>query len=411
MRNKINEIMFIKHLFLNPIRFISSYVIKTHVTKFGVPSVAISLINVLYHTSYGLISNVGIYPVYRCLRDIGKFFQLNPTIDSAASINALKSYLSQSNSPYVVNTFIHKLAPILYQCFPVTSGLLTIYQIFILGIFTTFIKPIIKYILKFLLGLVISAIAIIWNDYLSSLGYLKDFSYLIIDFVETHSNFKIPKFGNELNSKIINTIPSAEDTSPFIEITKPVSETTTPISNIDNTNSTHNLTNSDLSQSDLNKTSYYLTVVGLVCLGLVTAVGVIIVADIYAHDTVNNIPVINTIADSINNLWNASSAVNPKIEPDLSNTTTNQSPVITVKTETDLPTVKTELSSPTVTEQPDLSSPKYIRNSYLQHDLPEQISRSTSSDSYTSSNYNKYFKEGNITPPISRPSTPINQDE
>ena len=390
-------------LLLNPIRYISSHIIKTIVTKFGIPAVAINLINVLYHTSYSLISNVGIYPVYKVLKDIGNFFRENPTINALSAINSLRDYLAQNNSPYIVSTFIEQLRPILYKCFPISSGLLTLYQVFILGIFTTFIKPIIKYVFKFLLGLLLTAIGIIWNEYLSSLSYLRDFSLYILDFVESNTSFKFTKVDSGLTSKVISTVPTTEDTSPYIEVKN------SGIYNDPITNNSQLPTTNDVNTNELNNTGSLLTIIGIVCLGVIGTIGLIVVADIYAHDTVNNIPVINTIADSINNLWNTHSVVSPKTEPDLSTTTPNTSPVVTVKT--DLPKVETELSSPTVSEQPDLSSPKYIRNSYLDHELPEQISRSTSSDSYTSSNYNRYFKEGNITPPISRPSTPINQDE
>ena len=90
-----------------------------------------------------MISNVAIYPVYSLLKDIGSFFKETPNSNSVSVINTLKDYLSKNNSPYIVNTFIDQLRPILFQCFPISNGLLNIYQIFILGIFTTFIKPIV----------------------------------------------------------------------------------------------------------------------------------------------------------------------------------------------------------------------------------------------------------------------------
>ena len=231
---------------------------------------------------------------------------------------------------------------------------------------------------------------------------MKYISLSIIDLIESHSIFKISKFlptiSTDVSKSIINNdLPvdhKIEVTKSNLEVTKPHVEVTDtkPIIEVTETKSTTTnqlfrseyVTKNNIFNTDLNDTNLY-TNIALVCLGVVTIVGLIVVSDYFAHDTVQNIPVINTIADSISNIWNGSTPVSPKTDStDLSGTAT-----------------------PNVVE-----SPKYIRASNYVVDSPEAISRLSSTQSgntITQEQLDFYYQEAQriITPPESRSITPV----
>ena len=267
-----------KLLMLNPIQFIANTTIKFLIKRFNVNQVAFSLINILYHAAKSLVGSVDIFPTIRILRDVRKFlttFEGRPT----AAHFELRNFLSARHNPYLVETICHKLIPVISLCFPKTSGMLFIYDFFLVGFFTTILKPITKYLVKTSLGLVLSATGILWNETLSSISYLKDFSLYIIETLESHSSFRIPRFNNEI---ITDNVPARGPT---------VDTHTTPVHNVP-----VDFTDMD---PDIQNTGALFSFLGVLLIGVVTVISVIVIADHLAPDTIQNIPVINTISNSV----------------------------------------------------------------------------------------------------------------
>ena len=270
--------MFIRHLILlNPVQFLASFAIKTMVKRFGLHEGVFSLFNILYVNSYNLVRTVGIFPMIRFLRHLRSYIaeipRNNPSLE-ALSTDIMANFINR-HSPYIISTVLPQLLPFLHDCLKPTGkskkvnfkGLLFVFDFFIAGFFTTLLKPLLRYIIKTFIGLILSAIGVIWSESLSSFGYLKDVALIIIGYVEEITDLRIP-------------VPNFNN--PFTEI-----------------DTTNNLDNINDSESDYHKTASLFTIMGLVFLGLAGIIGVIVVSDHYAHETVQNIPVLNTIADTI----------------------------------------------------------------------------------------------------------------
>ena len=203
--------------------------------------------------------------------------------------------------------------------------------------FTTVLKPIIKYTFKFTAALILGSLGVIWHESLSSISYLRDFSFNILDYIEHHTNFKFPKVDKDL-------VPTKETINPI------------HVSNIEVTNDTI---------QEVNNTATLFTICSILLIGVVGAVSLIVVSDYYAHETVKDIPVINTVSDSVHSIWNSISNFYHSIN-------FNQS------------------------DNPGSGS-----------NLPDAISRVSSGDSdKTITNLGEQI----ITPPSTRPSTPVPND-
>lgn len=277
--------MFLKKFNLfNPVQFIASFVIKTLVKRLDLPTTVFSFITVLYNISYSLIGTVGIFPVTRFLIDLSRFIStMGASQITLIGVNLQNFLTPRGHSPYLIQTVLPQIIPLLINCFPQSTGrsskvftsigsagLLFDYDFFILGFFTTILKPITKYILKICLGVLLSAIGVLWNESLTHLVYLKDFAVLIVDYFESLTDVKIPRFSFRDTTDTATLEPV--DNIPYVE--------------------------------EYNKTSSLFSIIGLVLLGLAGAIGVIALSDYYAHDTVKNIPVVNTLADTIHVVWN-----------------------------------------------------------------------------------------------------------
>ena len=329
--------MFIKHLALmNPVQFIASTSIKFLIKRFALPETLLGLFTVLFHTSYKLIRTQGIYSVFRVLVDIKNFIGSYEGTPNNA-LPRLIQILNERHSPFIATKFINELAPILHKCLPVGTSVYVIFNYFLVGLFTTVLKPIIKYTFKFTAALILGSLGVIWHESLSSISYLRDFSLNILDYIEHHTNFKFPKVDKDL-------VPTKETINPI------------HVSNIEVTNDTI---------QEVNNTATLFTICSILLIGVVGAVSLIVVSDYYAHETVKDIPVINTVSDSIHSIWNSISNFYHSIN-------FNQS------------------------DNPGSGS-----------NLPDAISRVSSGDSdKTITNLGEQI----ITPPSTRPSTPVPND-
>ena len=107
----------------------------------------------------------------------------------------------------------------------------------------------------------------------------------IIETIESHSSFKIPRFNN-LTPNTTTGVLSKESKTTHSSL---------PVDYDPNDNEL---------PTDVQNTGSLLALLGVVLIGIVGAVSVIVVADYFAHETVQNIPVINTISDIVLVIWN-----------------------------------------------------------------------------------------------------------
>lgn len=336
--------MFLRKLALmNPVQFLSSIVIKMLIKRFNLPNTLLSLFTVLYHTSYKLIRSHGIYQVFKLLFDIKKFVG-SYRGDPAIAYVALRQFLGNRHSPVLIHSFLSEIIPYLSSCLPVEGTVYVLFNYFFVGLFTTVLKPVIKYSFKVSLGLILGSLGIVWNESLSSISYLKEFSVYILDTIESYSNFRFPKLNlpshtttvsvQDFNKPKINTIP--------VDFTPEDSEY----------------------ESGVNKTSYIFSFLGVALLGITASIGILMITDHYAHETVQNIPLLHTITDSVYSIWDS---------------------------------VTNYFSTNVKVDSKDSAG------------IPDAISRVSSTDS-TKTITNSNIPDQVLTPPASRPVTPVPDD-
>lgn len=336
--------MFLRKLALmNPVQFLSSIVIKMLIKRFNLPNTLLSLFTVLYHTSYKLIRSHGIYQVFKLLFDIKKFVG-SYRGDPAIAYVALRQFLGNRHSPVLIHSFLSEIIPYLSSCLPVEGTVYVLFNYFFVGLFTTVLKPVIKYSFKVSLGLILGSLGIVWNESLSSISYLKEFSVYILDTIESYSNFRFPKLNlpshtttvsvQDFNKPKINTIP--------VDFTPEDSEY----------------------ESGVNKTSYFFSFLGVALLGITASIGILMITDHYAHETVQNIPLLHTITDSVYIIWDS---------------------------------VTNYFSTNVKVDSNDSAG------------IPDAISRVSSTDS-TKTITNSNIPDQVLTPPASRPVTPVPDD-
>ena len=283
--------MFLRKLALmNPVQFLASHAIKILIRRFNLPNTLLSLFTVLYHTSYRLIRSHGIYQVFKLLFDIKKFVGTYRG-DPATAYVALREFLGDRHSPLLIHSFIREIIPYLHSCLPVDGTVYVVFNYFFVGLFTTVLKPVIKYSFKVSLGLILGSLGIIWNESLSSITYLKDFSVYILDTIESYSNFRFPKIN----------LPSHTTTVSVQDFSKP--KITTNTIPVDFTPVPEGL-DSDY-ESGVNKTSYIFSFLGVALLGITASIGILIITDHYAHETVQNVPLLHTITESVYSIWDS----------------------------------------------------------------------------------------------------------
>ena len=75
----------------------------------------------------------------------------------------------------------------------------TIYSWLILPLLTiSTLRPILMHLIKLNFGLILSSIAIVWNDYLSSITILNNTANYIIELFESYTTLKVPRITNVL---------------------------------------------------------------------------------------------------------------------------------------------------------------------------------------------------------------------
>lgn len=183
-------------MLLNPIQRISIFFIKKLAKHFNAPGVFIVLFKFLYSTTPALISSVGLIPVIRVLWSFRRF--ITQGYNNINNLQILYPYLNS----YVINTLIQPITPIIKKCLKYPDIFKNFFNYYLILISFRIIKPLFIKLIKWCLGLILTSIGVLWNESFQSISILKDLSFNIIDFLESHTNIHIPR----LDIKTIKTI-------------------------------------------------------------------------------------------------------------------------------------------------------------------------------------------------------------
>ena len=207
---------------------------------------------------------------------------------------------------------------------------------FSLGLILPFFRVII-FILRTRVGAIVSALGILWSNELQGYTILKDYACFIIDSIESHTSIRIPTWNN---------------VSP---IQLPQAEAKKTINKLPSTN----IEILDIVQ-DSNK---WLSILGLVVLGLVGIVAVLCVSDMVIPEA--SVPVIGELGHTINSsITSFFSNIIDYFRSKPSEPGTGTSGII--------PEVKTEIVAPTSA---------LVTPTRAMLDLPQGLSRANSWDS------------------------------
>lgn len=177
---------------------------------------------------------------------IKKIFEISPNISNIA-IYTIRDCLH----------FDHWLKILTYP-----KVFVNIYTWLILPYLTTIcVRPLLVWIIRSIIVLILSALGIVYNESLYSIELLKQFSELVLDI-----------FTSFFPSVLDSTLDSQNNPLPAT--------------------STHEL-------DDVRDGLGFLSVLGIIFIGVLTSLAIITVADYYNHDLISSIPVVNTIADCI----------------------------------------------------------------------------------------------------------------
>nr|YP_009493068.1 hypothetical protein [Ganoderma tsugae]AWJ63863.1 hypothetical protein [Ganoderma tsugae] len=232
-------------MMFNPIYHLSSVIIRIVVKKVNLPLIFTSIAINLFTVSRQLVRNHGFIPTLRVLFDVNRQIRLNGSLNSIL----LNSRLNPSIATIIHNTLTSNWR----DCLSFSSIINKNFKWYILGLVVTCFNSISFYIAKFLFGLVLSSIGILFSESLSAISYLKDFSDYILTFVENHSNFKFyPEKGVSIKEDHLNAY----------------------------------------------------AIFGIVILGLTGITVSLVLSDYYFHDFISKFPAVNTYIEFINNQSN-----------------------------------------------------------------------------------------------------------
>jgi hypothetical protein len=238
------------------------------IRNIGLPQAFLSLLTGLSTSIISIVRTLGpgtaINVLYILFRAINSLASVSKSLSVTALIDKMREI--SPNTPLVVfqtiRDCIHIDQWIKILAFP--KYLRNIYNWLILPYLASICaRPICVWLIKSICGLILSALAIIYNDTLYSIELLKQFADLIIDIL------------NSVTSG--GTVPNLTDQSEASGQSEGLS---------------HNV------EVDPSNGSF-LSILAIVMLGVVTSLAIIMVADHYYPETTSSIPVISTIADSI----------------------------------------------------------------------------------------------------------------
>lgn len=181
-----------KIILFSPFQFITTKLIASLASKFGLPYTAVTLITSLFHNSMFSIRNVGVLPTLRVLRGLRGLIRKGYTkpTDVAMESTKLGGKLNIGANQAILGNCLGPLMEIL-QINHIGFGIL--YEFFYFGFILSLFKPLIMKLVRCALGLILSSVGVVLNEVLVNIPYLSDFADYVVTTLETHTNFREPR--------------------------------------------------------------------------------------------------------------------------------------------------------------------------------------------------------------------------
>ena len=178
---------------------------------FNLPNSLTYLFNTLLTITPTLISQVGYLPVYRVYRRIGTLIDSTTrtiqsrarTVGSSVRDSAIQAItpailegIFNANpgfNPIVVREIIRYISPYIEESSSHIAFLKLFFKIFLFLFTLGMFRPVFLIIIRPMLSIIFSSLCIMYNEVLSGLVVLKDFSDYVIDSLECYTGFRFPR--------------------------------------------------------------------------------------------------------------------------------------------------------------------------------------------------------------------------
>lgn len=252
----------------NPIFYIARFFIKRAVSHYKLSSVVLSVFVNLLTISISTIRVIGFVPVYRVLRALPVLYRTSPAVFKRIEylVGALQQYRPRGiplNSAVISAIFsIFNDSKIWKDCMILPDLFIKVYKLaFLPSILFGGFFPVARFLIKWLVGLIFTALGIIFNDQLSSIPLFKEFAFSIISFMDNYLPLHFLSYSSPIESDSLEDLEIGSEASSKIYI------------------------------------------LGILLVGLVTTLGLLVVTDLYYPDFLSSVPYLNSIVHSTHDLF------------------------------------------------------------------------------------------------------------
>lgn len=261
--------------FLNPFNILAKIFVRIIVKKFDLPTAFLTLFSSLATVTISLTRSIGFSNVFHVLVILRRAINSLPNGTARRPITASILMervleLAPGVNLFVLRSIIDCIPTDVWaSCLSFPKSLMNLFNYFLFPFLSVIsIRPLLSWVTKTTVGLILSTFGILSNETLNSISWLRDFANYFLDILDSCSIID--------RSQIIKgSIPDGG----------------VPLEKSD-THSPHE-----------GKTGSILTIIGLILIGVLASLGLILFAENYYPETVNNIPVVNTVADMCHIGW------------------------------------------------------------------------------------------------------------
>jgi hypothetical protein len=241
---------------------IANFIIKRLVQAFGLNVAFYKLFAALFQTSGTLILTVGVIPTFRVI------FSIFKCVYKRSNLTVLTNLLQRYN-PIVVSKILEIIQPFWNICMKNPKAFKNLFYIYFGSIILGSLKLLTFGLIRFIFGVVLTSLGVLWSETLSGIDLLKNISeFIIYSFNDIFKNIlSTLNFVNK--ASVVESIESIE---------------TTNIDPID---------------------SGFLTNLTIAVLGLTGLVIIAMIGDYYTPEIVRSIPCAGSMLDSIYSFMNS----------------------------------------------------------------------------------------------------------
>lgn len=278
--------MFLNKLILfSPVQWVSKLIVRKLVKTMNIKPFATRVITGIFHNSIQSIRQVGLFPTLTALRTIRLILKKGVTSNNGIDFGSVIAAITiAKRNKTNVTSILGNCIPDLFELIKHNHlGFTILYDFFFTGFFLYMFKPLIMKLVRWSLGLILSSVGIIFNEVLINIPYLNDLANYVVSTLESHTNFRIPRF-TESTANVENVTESAVK---FISA-KGLAQA-----------------DEDLNMEGLSQTGLVLYVLGILLAGFTTIIAGLIIVDHYNHDLITNTPIASEIVQSTYSVWDS----------------------------------------------------------------------------------------------------------